>query len=112
MPLFSRIASLGRNLTRKRQVERELTDEVSSYVELATQAKMKDGLTEGEARREALVEFGGVEQVKEQVRKSGSDTSSRRGGRIFALVCGRCASHRSFLSRSSLSWRWGSAAPR
>lgn len=69
MSLFSRIASLWRNLTRRREVERELTDEVSSYVELATQAKMKDGLTEGEARREALVEFGGVEQVKEEVRE-------------------------------------------
>jgi predicted permease len=30
---------------------------------------MKEGLTEVEARREALVEFGGVEQVKEQVRE-------------------------------------------
>jgi predicted permease len=68
MPLFSRIASLGRNLTRKKQVERELTEEVGSYVELATQAKMRDGLAEDDARREALVEFGGVEQVKEQVR--------------------------------------------
>ena len=66
--LLSRIASLWRNLSRRRQVERELTDEVSSYVELATQAKMKNGLAESEARREALVELGGVEQVKEQVR--------------------------------------------
>jgi predicted permease len=69
MPFFSRIVSLWRNLFRRHQVERELTDEVSSYVELATQAKMKNGLTEGEARREALVEFGGVEQVKEEVRE-------------------------------------------
>jgi predicted permease len=69
MPLFSRIASLWRNLTRRHQVERGLSDEVSFYVELATQAKIKDGLTEGEARRQALVEFGGVEQVKEQVRE-------------------------------------------
>jgi putative ABC transport system permease protein len=69
MPFLSRLASLWRNLSRRRQVERELTDEVSSFVELATQAKMKNGLTEGEARREALVEFGGVEQVKEQVRE-------------------------------------------
>jgi hypothetical protein len=69
MSLFSRIASLWRNLSRRRQVEQELTDEVSSYVDLATRSKMKDGLTEGEARRAALVEFGGVEQVKEQVRE-------------------------------------------
>ncbi len=69
MSLLPHIASLCRNLTRRRQVERDLTEEVGSYVDLATRAKMKDGLTEGEARREALVEFGGVEQVKEQVRQ-------------------------------------------
>ena len=69
MPFFSRIASLWRNLSRRHQVERDLTDEVSSYVESATLAKMKDGLTENEARREALVEFGGIEQVKEEVRE-------------------------------------------
>jgi len=68
MSLFSHIASLWRNLSRRRQVERELSEEVSSYVDLATHAKLKDGLTEGDARREALVEFGGVEQVKEEVR--------------------------------------------
>jgi putative ABC transport system permease protein len=69
MSFFSPIASLWRNLSRRRQIERDLADEVSSYVELATQAKMKDGLAEGDARREALVDFGGVEQVKEQVRE-------------------------------------------
>ncbi len=69
MPLFSRIASLGRNLARKRHVERELADEVGSYLELATQAKMKDCLTESEARREALIDLGGIEQAKEQVRE-------------------------------------------
>ena len=46
MAFFSRIASLWRNLTRRRLVERELTDEISSYVDLATQAKVKDGITE------------------------------------------------------------------
>jgi putative ABC transport system permease protein len=70
MPLFASIASLCRNLTKRGQVEQDLSDEVSSCVELATASKMKDGLTEGEARREALVEFGGVEQVKEAVRAS------------------------------------------
>jgi predicted permease len=79
MSFLSRIASLWRNLTRSRQVERELSDEVRSYVELATQAKVKDGLTEGEARREALVEFGGVEQVKEQVREA-------RAGHFFETL--------------------------
>jgi putative ABC transport system permease protein len=69
MNFFSRIASLCRNLIRKGKVERELSDEISSYVDLATRAKIKEGLTERDARREALVDLGGVEQVKEQVRE-------------------------------------------
>ncbi len=69
MPFFSRIANLWRNLARRREVETELAEEVGSYVELATRSKMQDGLAEADARREALVECGGVEQVKEQVRE-------------------------------------------
>jgi putative ABC transport system permease protein len=68
--LFSRAGSLLRNTTRKGQVERELTDEVGSYVELLTEKKMKEGMNETEARRAAMVEIGGVEQVKEEVRAS------------------------------------------
>ncbi len=69
MSLPARIASLFRNLTRHRAVEQDLADEVGSYVDLATQRKMKQGLNESEARRAALVELGGAEQVKEQVRQ-------------------------------------------
>ena len=68
MPLFSRSGSFLRNLTRRRKVEQDLADEVSSYVDMATERKMKEGLNEREARRAALVDFGGIEQVKEQVR--------------------------------------------
>ena len=68
--LFSRAGSLLRNSTRKDQMERDLTEEMGSYVELLTEKKMKEGMSESEARRAALVEFGGVEQVKEQVREA------------------------------------------
>jgi predicted permease len=63
-----RILSLFRNLFRKRAVEREIDDELRSSVELLTQEKMKQGLSQSVARREALIELGGVEQVKEEVR--------------------------------------------
>ena len=69
MSLPTRIANLFRNLTRRRNVEQDLADEVGSYVDLATQRKMKQGLSETEAHRAALVELGGAEQVKEQVRE-------------------------------------------
>src|ERR1700686_119812 len=68
MPLLSRIPLFLRNLTHQRKVEQDLADEVSSYLDLSTQRKIKEGLDEPAARRAALVEFGGIEQVKEQVR--------------------------------------------
>jgi putative ABC transport system permease protein len=68
MSLATRIASLFRNLSRRRRIEQDLADEVSSYVDLSTQRKMNEGLSESDARRAALVELGGAEQVKEQVR--------------------------------------------
>lgn len=67
---LSTIHSLWRNLLRKGEIERDLADEVRSYVELSTVQKMKAGLSETEARRAALVELEGVEQVKEQVREA------------------------------------------
>ena len=63
-----RIASFFRNLLRKRAVDQALDDELQSAVELLTQEKMKEGLSHPEARRQALIELGGVEQVKEEVR--------------------------------------------
>lgn len=66
--MLSRIRHLFRNLSRRGEVERDLAAEMSSYVDLATQRKVRGGLSESEARREALVELGGAEQVKELVR--------------------------------------------
>lgn len=70
MSLFAKLRSLVRNITRKSQVERELSDEIASYVAMATDAKIKEGLKEYEARRAALIELGGAEQVKEAVRET------------------------------------------
>jgi len=63
-----RIASLFRNLLRKNALEQWLDDELRSSVELLTEEKMKDGLPRAAARRQALIELGGVEQLKEEVR--------------------------------------------
>ena len=63
-----RIASFFRNLLRKRAIEQALDDELKSAVELLSQEKMKQGLSHPEARRQALIELGGVERVKEEVR--------------------------------------------
>src|SRR5215472_2393799 len=66
--MLKRILSLFRNLFREQAVERALDDELRSSVEILTQEKMKQGLSHSAARREALMELGGLEQVKEEVR--------------------------------------------
>ena len=68
MRLPTSIQSLWRNLFRKSRVEQDLTDEVQAYLELLTEAKIKEGLAPEAARRVAFIELGGVEQVKERVR--------------------------------------------
>ena len=69
MTIRTRLASLWRNLFRKDHMEQELTEEVQSYLQLLIEMKVKEGLQPAEARRAALIELGGVEQVKESVRE-------------------------------------------
>src|SRR3954467_10642477 len=68
MSVFSKSGSLIRNTLRKGQIDRDLDEEVASYVEMLTEKNMKEGMNEREARQAAMVEVGGVEQVKEEVR--------------------------------------------
>src|SRR5213593_3163468 len=67
-------------LFRKTQAEEELDAELRSYIDHAVDGKVASGLTPEEARRAALIEFGGVEQVKERVR------TIRAGARIDAAI--------------------------
>ncbi len=68
MSLFSKSGSLIRNTIQKQRIDRELTEELGSYVDLLTEKKMREGMNEREARHAAMVEVGGIEQVKEEVR--------------------------------------------
>src|SRR5262247_1589587 len=70
MPLLPRISSLWRNLFHKSRQEQELTEEVEAYLEMLIEQKINEGLDPAEARRAALIELGGREQVKEKVRES------------------------------------------
>jgi len=69
MPLMPRLYSLRRNLLQRERVERELAEEIEACLEMLVQAKVAEGLGPEEARRAALIELGGVEQVKESVRE-------------------------------------------
>jgi putative ABC transport system permease protein len=67
--LISRLTSLWRNLFHKAHVEQEFTEEIQAYLDMLTEEKIREGLTPQEARRNALIELGGVEQVQERVRE-------------------------------------------
>src|SRR5690349_12105540 len=68
MRIFSSLTALLRNLSRRGQVERDLAEELDAYLDLSTNAKMREGMEEGAALRAAKIELGGVEQLKEEVR--------------------------------------------
>ena len=67
LPL-QRLSALWRNLFHKARLEQELNEELRAYVELLTAEKIKRGIDATEARRASLIEMGGIEQVKAQVR--------------------------------------------
>jgi predicted permease len=68
MMLLGRIKNFVRHFFHRQQVEKDLDEEVRSHLELLTNQKMREGMDSEEARREARIELGGVEQVKEEVR--------------------------------------------
>ena len=69
MPFLPRLASFRRNLFDKQKVDDELSEEIRAHLDLLTESKIEQGLAPADARRAALVELGGVEQVKESVRE-------------------------------------------
>ncbi len=71
MPLYRWFRSLPlglRSLFRREVDDRELDDELHYHLDLKIEENIAKGMTPQQARRDAKVELGGVEQVKEQVR--------------------------------------------
>src|SRR6266702_1787002 len=59
-----------RSLFRRARQDRELDAEMSAHLELAIEENLERGLSPAEARRQALVRFGGPQQVKESHREA------------------------------------------
>src|SRR5690242_20817451 len=71
MSLLRNITSGLRSLFRKEQVDRELDEELRAYQEMASEEKMKGGLSRKEALRAVRLERGSLEVSKEIVRSCG-----------------------------------------
>ena len=69
---MTRLLAEGRERLRallfRGRAERELADELRFHIEMEMQANQRRGLSAAEARRQALVAFGGVERFKDEVR--------------------------------------------
>ncbi|MGH7637964.1 MAG: ADOP family duplicated permease [Gemmatimonadaceae bacterium] len=68
MAWYHEIASSLAALIGGRRRERELDEEVRFHIEMETRRNIELGLSDTEARRRALVQFGGVERHKDDVR--------------------------------------------
>jgi len=67
--VISRLRALWNNVFRRKQLDRDLDEELQAYLELASAEKMREGVSPEEAYRDARLDTGGVEQVKESVRE-------------------------------------------
>ncbi|MDQ6830391.1 MAG: ABC transporter permease, partial [Gemmatimonadota bacterium] len=74
MSLHRRLASLWRNLVHRQRVEQELDAELQGYVAMLTDENGRGGMSADDARRAAIIEAGGIAQVKEDVRDVRSGT--------------------------------------
>src|SRR5690348_9084676 len=63
------LKSVLQNWMGRGPVDAELEEEVRGYVEMVAEDKVRNGADARNARREAKMERGGVEQMKEQARE-------------------------------------------
>src|SRR6476660_5176393 len=81
MSLLRNIASGLRSLFRKERIERELDEELRSFLEMAAEEKIKQGRSRKEAFRAVRLERGSLEVTKEVVRSAGWES--------FVEICWR-----------------------
>src|SRR3712207_5361144 len=68
MLLLDKVRRRFRALARRREVERELEEELRFHIEKQFEFNVARGMSPGEARRAALSTFGRVENIKEECR--------------------------------------------
>ncbi|HKD61814.1 MAG TPA: ABC transporter permease [Terracidiphilus sp.] len=67
---FQEALNRTRSFFRKAPLDQELNVEMATHVEMAVEENMRRGMSVEEARRQALVQFGGVQQARERHRES------------------------------------------
>src|SRR6201997_3336951 len=57
------------SLFRKKKMDWDLEEEIASHLDFAVEENVARGMTQEEARRQALIRFGGVQQAREEQRE-------------------------------------------
>src|SRR5579862_1680916 len=70
MDSFRRALNRLRSFFRKEPLDQDLNAEMASHLEFAIEENLKKGMSHEEARRQALVRFGGVDQARQQHRET------------------------------------------
>ena len=68
--MWSRVRSLVRSMMRRARMEREMDAELRFHIEAFAEDLVRSGVAREEALRRARIEFGGLEQTKEDCRES------------------------------------------
>jgi putative ABC transport system permease protein len=96
MTLLHRCASVLRWLANRNRAEQDLNDELQAFVEMAAADKEHDGRAPAEAHRLAVLQLGGVEQVKERVRTARHGSRLEEVGRDVRFAVRMCARNPGF----------------
>jgi predicted permease len=72
MTLLHRLSSAVRRFFHPKRTEQDLHDELETFVDMSTADRIRTGLLPSDARRQAVLHLGGVEQVKERIRTARS----------------------------------------
>jgi predicted permease len=81
MRMVSLLRSIWKNLFQRDRAERDLDDELRVYVDLLADEYERAGMAPALARRAALVDSGGIEQVKDATRDAWAGNAFATAGR-------------------------------
>jgi hypothetical protein len=110
MSLWRQISRGVRVLVDRNAADRDIADEVDSYVEQATAAWLERGLGPAEARRAARLEVGNLTALREEVREYGWENSVASLFADLRYAVRRLAGNRSFATASVLTLALGIGA--
>jgi hypothetical protein len=105
-----RLASIVRWAFYRNRVERDLDDEVQTFVDMAAADRVRDGASPADARRIVVLDLGGIEQTKERVRFARSGAWLDDVGRDVRYSLRSCARNPGFSAVIVLTLAFGIGA--